>query len=52
MSITSIEYLSNELLYKIFDYLDAWDIYAAFSHLNYHFEQLINNSSFLYKIKR
>jgi hypothetical protein len=51
MLITSIENLSNEFFYEIFDYLNAWDIYDAFSNLNYRFEQLLNNSSVLYKIK-
>jgi hypothetical protein len=51
MSITYIEHLSNEFFYEIFDYLDAWDIYAAFSNLNYRFQQLLLNSSILYKIK-
>jgi hypothetical protein len=51
MSITSIENLSNEFFYEIFDYLDAWDIYYAFSNLNYRFQQLLDNSSILYKIK-
>ncbi len=51
MSITSIEHLSNEFFYEIFDYLDPWDIYKAFFNLNYHFQQLLDNSSILYKIK-
>jgi hypothetical protein len=51
MSITSIECLSNEFFYEIFEYLDPWDISDAFSNLNYRFEQLLDNSSVLYKIK-
>jgi hypothetical protein len=51
MSTTSIEHLSNEFFYEIFDYLNAWDIYDAFSNLNYRFQQLLDNSSILYKIK-
>ena len=51
MSITSIENLSNEFFYEIFDYLNAWHIYIAFSNLNYRFQQLLDNSSILYKIK-
>ncbi len=50
-SINCIENLSNELFYEIFDYFDPWDIYIAFSNLNHRFQQLLNNSSVLYKIK-
>jgi hypothetical protein len=48
--VNSIENLSNEIFYEIFDYLDAWDICRAFSNLNYRFEQLITCSSVRYKI--
>ncbi|CAF1295527.1 unnamed protein product [Rotaria sordida] len=51
MSISSIEDLSNELFYDIFEYLDACKIYYAFSNLNYRFQQLINSSSLLLKLK-
>jgi hypothetical protein len=51
LSINCIENLSNELFYEIFNYLYAWDIYNAFSNLNYRFQQLLDNSSILYKIK-
>lgn len=51
MSITSIENLSNEFFYEIFDYLDGCDIYNAFSNLNYRFEEFLKNSSVLFKIK-
>jgi len=51
MSTTSIENLSNEILYEIFDYLDGVDIYETFSNLNYRFQQLLNSSSLLFKIK-
>ncbi|CAF1328554.1 unnamed protein product [Rotaria sordida] len=51
MSISSIEHLSNEIFYEIFDYLDGIDIYEAFSNLNSHFQQLFNSSSLLLKIK-
>jgi hypothetical protein len=51
LSINCIENLSNELLYEIFDYLDAWDIYNAFSNLNYRFQELLDDSSISYKIK-
>ncbi|CAF4217004.1 unnamed protein product [Rotaria sp. Silwood2] len=50
MSINSIENLSDELFYEIFDYLNGCEIYHAFSNLNYRFEQLINSSSLLLKI--
>ncbi|CAF3608334.1 unnamed protein product [Rotaria sp. Silwood1] len=49
--ITSIENLSNECFYEIFDYLDGYHIYNAFSNLNYRFQQLLNSSSLLFKIK-
>ncbi|CAF1351916.1 unnamed protein product [Rotaria sordida] len=51
MSISSIEDLSNELFYDIFEYLDACKIYYAFSNLNYRFQKLINSSSLLLKLK-
>jgi hypothetical protein len=47
---SSIENLSNEIFYEIFDYLDGLDIYLAFSNLNYRFEQLLTCSSIRYKI--
>ena len=50
-SITCIENLSNEFFYEIFDYLDGCEIYEAFSYLNYRFQQLLNSSSLLFKIK-
>jgi hypothetical protein len=48
--ISSIENLSNELFYEIFEYLDGIDIYQAFSNLNYRFQQLLTSSSILFKI--
>ncbi len=50
-SINSIEILSNELFYEIFDYLDGIHIYRAFTNLNHRFYQLLNCSSLLFKIK-
>lgn len=44
-----MEYLSNEIFYEIFDYLDACDICKAFTNLNYRFENLVSHSSFLFK---
>ncbi|CAF1372844.1 unnamed protein product, partial [Rotaria sordida] len=49
-SITSIESLSNEVFYEIFDYLDGCQIYESFSNLNYRFYQLINSSCLLFKM--
>ncbi|CAF2877180.1 unnamed protein product [Rotaria sp. Silwood2] len=50
-SIASIENLTKELFYEIFDYLDGCDLYEAFSNLNDHFQQLISSSFTLFKIK-
>jgi hypothetical protein len=50
-SQTSIEDLSNEIFYEIFDYLDGCDIYRTFSNLNYRFSKLVNSSSLLFKIE-
>jgi hypothetical protein len=33
------------MFYEIFDYLDGYDIYQAFSNLNIHFENDIANFS-------
>jgi hypothetical protein len=51
MLISSIEHFSNEIFYEIFDYLDGISIYEAFSNVNYYFEQLLNSSSLLLKMK-
>jgi hypothetical protein len=50
-SKSSFENLSNEIFYEICDYLDGIDIYNAFSNLNHAFEQLLNSSFLLFKIK-
>ncbi|CAF3831795.1 unnamed protein product [Rotaria sp. Silwood1] len=50
MPKTSIENLSNELFYEIFDYLDGSDIYQTFSNLNHRFQHLLNSSFFPLKI--
>jgi hypothetical protein len=50
MSITSIESLSNDLFYEIFDYLDGSEMYQAFSNLNHRFDQLLNCLSFPLKM--
>jgi hypothetical protein len=49
--INLIENLSNEFFYEIFDYLNGYEIYQSFSNLNYRFQQLLNSSSLLFKIK-
>jgi hypothetical protein len=49
--MNSIEQLSNEIFYEIFDYLDGYDIHKAFSNLNTRFENLFINSSYLLKIR-
>jgi hypothetical protein len=49
--ISYIENLSNEIFYEIFDYLDGYDIYQAFSNLNIRFENLFLHSSFLMRIE-
>ncbi|CAF1513057.1 unnamed protein product [Rotaria sordida] len=48
--ITSIENLSNEILYEIFDYLDGCQTFQSFGNLNYRFDELLKSSSFLFKI--
>ena len=51
MSRTLVENLPNETFYEIFDYFDSYEIYHSFSNLNHRFQQLINSSSLLLKIK-
>ncbi|CAF4980687.1 unnamed protein product [Rotaria sp. Silwood1] len=50
-TVMSIENLSNEIFYEIFDYLDGCNIYQIFANLNSRFEKLLNSSSLLFKIK-
>ncbi|CAF2840302.1 unnamed protein product [Rotaria sp. Silwood2] len=50
-SSSCIENFSNEIFYEIFDYLDGYDIYKAFSNLNIRLENLLINSSLLMKIQ-
>ena len=49
-SVTSLENLSNELFYEIFDYVDGMHLYQAFSNLNHHFQRLITAPFVLFKI--
>ncbi|CAF5062367.1 unnamed protein product, partial [Rotaria magnacalcarata] len=43
--ISSIENLCNEILFEIFDYVDGYDIYKAFSNLNIRLENPLISSS-------
>ncbi|CAF1540473.1 unnamed protein product [Adineta ricciae] len=49
-SISTIENLSNECFYEIFDYLAGCEIYEAFSNLNFRFQQILRSCSLAYKI--
>ncbi|CAF3712850.1 unnamed protein product [Adineta steineri] len=44
------ESLTNELIYKIFDYLDVNDIYFGFFYLNNRFQNLYLNSDIAYQL--
>lgn len=48
---STIENLSNEIFYEIFDYVDGSDILTAFSDLNSRFQTLLHSPSFRYKIR-
>jgi len=48
---TRLEYLSNELFYEIFEYLDSIDVYQAFFNLNSHFNNLLDKSPIPLKMK-
>ncbi|CAF3892652.1 unnamed protein product [Adineta steineri] len=48
--VNSLENLSNDLFYEIYDYLEGLDICVAFSNLNSRFQQLITCSTNQYKI--
>ncbi|CAF3826738.1 unnamed protein product, partial [Rotaria sp. Silwood1] len=50
-SITRIEHLSTELFVTIFGYLNCYDIYEAFSNLNYRFQRLLNSSFYFYEVR-
>ncbi|CAF3943893.1 unnamed protein product [Rotaria sordida] len=47
---THFEDLSNEIIYEIFDYLDIYHIYEAFSNLNKRFDNFLVSSTFPIKI--
>ena len=49
--MTYIEHFSNELFYDIFDYLDGYEIFHAFSKLNHRFESLLNARSLFLRIQ-
>ncbi|CAF4787352.1 unnamed protein product, partial [Rotaria sp. Silwood2] len=48
--INCFENLSNELFYEIFDYLDACELFQAFSNLNTRYQALLTCSSLRLKI--
>ncbi|CAF4823746.1 unnamed protein product [Rotaria sp. Silwood1] len=48
--IHSIEDLSNEILYNIFDYLDGCHLYESFANLNARFQNLLIKSFLSLKI--
>ncbi|CAF3886541.1 unnamed protein product [Adineta steineri] len=50
-SYTCLENLSNEILYEILEYLDAYDILKSFSNLNNRLQNLIISSSILLRIE-
>ncbi|CAF0829401.1 unnamed protein product [Rotaria sordida] len=47
---THLEDLSNEVIYEIFDYLDIYHIYEAFSNPNKRFDNFLASSTFPIKI--
>ncbi|CAF1287375.1 unnamed protein product [Rotaria sp. Silwood1] len=46
----NLEDLANEILYEILDYLDTYDVYKAFCHLNQRFKNLLLSSNVPKKI--
>ncbi|CAF4184650.1 unnamed protein product [Rotaria sp. Silwood2] len=49
--VTHIEYLSNELWFSIFSYLEAHDLFRAFINLNNYFNELIASRHLLYNVQ-
>ncbi len=49
-SVTHFEDLSNDLIYEIFEYIDAYHIYEGFFNLNTRFQNLLINSTVPIKI--
>jgi hypothetical protein len=50
LSFRYFEDLSNEIIYEIFEYLDAYDIYEGFRDLNRRFQNLLLTSTIPLKI--
>ncbi|CAF1427167.1 unnamed protein product [Adineta steineri] len=50
LSLTHLEDISNELMYEIFEFLDGYDMYEAFSNLNTRFNNLLIYSTLPIKI--
>ncbi|CAF1189193.1 unnamed protein product [Rotaria sordida] len=50
-TLSCIENLSNEIFYEIFDYLDGYNIYQAFSNLNIRLENLLISPALTMKIE-
>ncbi|CAF1120141.1 unnamed protein product [Rotaria sordida] len=48
--LTHFEDLSNDLIYEIFEFLNGYDLYEAFSNLNSRFENLLIHSILPLKI--
>ncbi|CAF1027794.1 unnamed protein product [Adineta steineri] len=49
-NVTQIEDLANELIYEIFEYLNSYNIYQSFFHLNHRFRSLLVESFLPLKI--
>ncbi|CAF1569133.1 unnamed protein product [Adineta steineri] len=48
--ISSLNCLSNEIFYEIFNYLESCEVYYAFNNLNHRFEQLLKSLSIMLNI--
>ncbi|CAF4602546.1 unnamed protein product [Rotaria sp. Silwood2] len=49
-TLTNFEDISNDLIYEIFEFLNGYDLYEAFSNLNSRFENLLIHSTLPIKI--